>query len=111
MRREKEYREVNRMFSLKTYDTKKGKLVAACDHSILGKKFKEKGVILHLKESFYHEEKVEFERVKEEVEEAQIANLVGENLVEKFIEESIVSSEEVKEVEEVPHIQIFVLEK
>ena len=99
------------MFSLKTYSTEKGKLVAACDHSILGEKFKEGKSSLHLKESFYHEEKVEFERVKQELKGAKTANLVGKDLVQKLMEEEIIRSEEVKEVEDVPHVQIFVLEK
>lgn len=111
LRREKEHRKVNQMFSLKTYETEKGKLVAACDRSILGEKFEEEGTILNLKESFYHREKVNFKKIKEELREANTANLVGEELMEQLIEEGIVNSEEVKKVQGIPHVQIFVLEK
>lgn len=99
------------MFSFKSYDTEKGKLIAACDHSLLGKEFKENKARLKVKESFYHKEKVEFKRIENELKDAKIANLVGKKLIDKLIEEKIINPEEVKKVEGTPHVQIFVLEK
>jgi len=97
------------MFSLKTYQTGKGKLVAACDDNLLGEEFTEEDVTLSVEESFYFEDKVEFETILEELKEAKIANLIGDKLIEKLKQKDKIEESEIKRVSGVPHTQIFVI--
>lgn len=97
------------VFSCKTYSTKQGKMVAACDVELLGRSFKEGKKRLKINEEFYKGNEVTYGKVKEEVEAAQIANLVGNALISKLVEEGYLAESEVKRVNGVPHSQIFVI--
>lgn len=96
-------------FQLKSYSTKQGKMVAACDAHLMGKSFKEGNIHLKVNKEFYAGNKVGFDAVKQELEGAQIANLVGENLISQLLMVDYLSEAEIKEVDGVPHSQVFVI--
>jgi len=96
-------------FHFKTYATKQGKLVAACDADLVGRSFKEGKARLRVNKDFYSGDEGDFAAIKQELEAAQIANLVGERLISQLINEGYLTKDEIKTVEDVPHSQIFVI--
>jgi len=95
------------MFSCRTIQTGKGKIVAACDLDVLGDTYSEDGVRLEVKEDFYGGEEKELHEVVENLRDFFTANLVGNELVEALVDEDIVKRGEVREVDGVKHVQLF----
>ncbi|MDY6773965.1 MAG: DUF424 family protein [Candidatus Nanohaloarchaea archaeon] len=95
------------MYSCRTVETSKGKVVAACDLEILGDSYREDGVKLELDRDFYGGEEVELEGVLEALEGFFTANLAGNDLVEALIEEGVVEEDEVETVDGTKHVQLF----
>ena len=79
-------------------------VMTVCDSELFGKKLKEGSLSLEIKESFYGGEEMEVEECLETLKEATIANLVG-SIVDHAIEEGILDSENVLEIEGVKHAQ------
>ncbi len=81
-------------------------LLAACDENLLGKTFREGELKLEVKERFYKGELRDIEDLERLLEEATIANLVGEKCVSKAIELGYVSEDRVLYIQGVPHAQM-----
>ncbi len=88
-----------------TQGAKEEIVVAICDEELLGKKFGN----FKISEHFFKGELVEIETAIKSLENATIANLVGRDIVTKAIEEGIVKKEEIKEINGIPHAQIFTI--
>ena len=82
-----------------------GKILAACDESIVGKKFSENKLELHLKEDFYKGELIDEKKFTKLLEEAENINLVGENTIRIANKKSLIA--EVKKIKGVPYAIIF----
>lgn len=95
------------MFSIKVHDTRKGRVVAACDEEVLGELYEEGKVRLEVDEDFYGGRKAGLEEVLQELENYVTANLVGNRLVEALVEEEVVEEGEFEEVDAVKHAQLF----
>lgn len=95
------------MYSCRTVQTAKGKIVAACDLEILGDSYSEDGVKLDIKEDFYGGEEVDLEGVTDALERFFTANLAGNQLVEALVEAGVVQEEEIETVDGVKHVQLF----
>ncbi len=94
------------MISLKRHPSGPELLVAACDASLLGKRFMEGGLTLEVSESFFGGEMVSPELLVECLELATIANLVGEETVGAAIEAGLVDPDRVLVIDGVPHAQL-----
>ncbi|NJE84885.1 DUF424 domain-containing protein [Thermococcus sp. CX2] len=94
------------MIYIKVYRVQGEVLLAACDKELLGKTFREGELKLEVKERFYKGELVELDTLEELLEEATIANLVGERCVGKAIELGYVDENRVLRIEGVPHAQM-----
>jgi len=81
-------------------------LLAACDENLLGKTFREGELKLEVKERFYKGELRDIEDLERLLDEATIANLVGEKCVSKAIELGYVSEDRVLYIQGVPHAQM-----
>ena len=81
-------------------------LVSICDKEILGKKFKEGRLRIHVNEAFYKGDLVPVEEAIKKLEDATIANLVGENTISLAIKEGYVNKDSVIYIQGVPHVQI-----
>jgi hypothetical protein len=99
----------SKKFFLKTFFSEEGKVVAACDADILGKKFQENEKILHVKQDFYFDRRVGIDEVLEELKQFFTANFVGKMIIEELVSRGIISKDNVKFVNGVPHIQIFMI--
>lgn len=92
---------------LKIRRVQKDVVVAVCDENLLGKKFKEGKLRLHIKEDFYGGQLVSIKEGIDAIKEATIANIVGENIIRKLIEEGLIIEEAVIKIAGIPHVQII----
>jgi len=92
---------------LKVRRVQKEVVVAVCDENLLGKKFEEGKLRLHVKEDFYGGQLVSIKEGVDAIKEATIANIVGENIIRKLIEEGIIIEEAVIKIAGIPHVQII----
>jgi len=92
---------------LKIRRVQKDVVVAVCDENLLGKKFEEGKLRLHIKEDFYGGQLVSIKEGIDAIKEATIANIVGENIIRKLIEEGLIIEEAVIKIAGIPHVQII----
>ena len=81
-------------------------LVAACDENLLGKTLMEGKIRFEVKDSFYKGNKMHIDRAIELVEKSTMANLIGQEIVEKAIEAGFVHPQAILRISGVPHAQI-----
>ncbi|HIP74796.1 MAG TPA: DUF424 domain-containing protein [Thermococcus paralvinellae] len=91
---------------VKVYRVQGEILLAACDEELIGKTFREGELKLEVKERFYKGELRDVEELEKLLEEATIANLVGERCVGKAIELGYVDKNRVLHIQGVPHAQM-----
>jgi hypothetical protein len=84
-------------------------LLAICDCEILGKTLQEGKITFHVKEDFYKGAKVDIDEAIDMIENSNIVNMVGKNIVQKAIERGYVHPEAILNIEGVPHAQIIKL--
>jgi uncharacterized protein len=81
-------------------------LVAVCDENLLGKTLMEGKIRFEVKDSFYKGNKMNIDRALELVGKSTIANLIGQEIVEKAIEAGLVHPQAILKISGVPHAQI-----
>lgn len=79
--------------------------MAICDVELFGKEFREGELRLKVEENFYKGEEASVEECLEVLKDATIANLVG-SIVDSAIEAGYVDSDNVLEIEGIPHAQM-----
>ncbi|MEM3726668.1 MAG: DUF424 family protein [Candidatus Bathyarchaeia archaeon] len=84
-------------------------LLAICDCEILGKTLREGKITFHVKEEFYKGTKVNIDEAIDMIENSNIVNMIGKNVVHKAIERGYVHPEAVLNIEGIPHAQIIKL--
>jgi hypothetical protein len=94
------------MISIKIYKRGKDLLVGACDAKLLGKKFEEGKFQIEVKKEFYGGKKVTSEVLKTYLEDATIANLVGQETIKCAIEAGIIDPACVIKIKGIPHAQM-----
>ncbi len=93
------------MVYMRVIEVRGERIVAICDEDLLGKRFEENGVVLHVAESFYRGMLVPLSIAMKEAKTATILNLVGESTINAAIREGLVHPEAVIRVKGVPHAQ------
>lgn len=95
------------MICIKVYTQGRERLVAACDADIVGKTFREDGLVLQLSESFYHGDEVDEDALVNWLRLATVANLSGERTVAVAVENGFVDEGCVVRIGGVPHAQMM----
>jgi len=91
---------------LRVYKDPKHTLVAACDSNLLGETFREGKLKLEVKHDFYGGVRVAIVDALAAIDSADIANLVGESIVQAAVERRLVDPSAVLNIGGVPHVQI-----
>jgi len=91
---------------VKVYRVSGEVMVAMCDEEVLGVKVREGDIILDVNPSFYKGTLMDVEDAVKILDEATIANIVGENSVRLAVENGIVHKDSVIYVSGVPHVQL-----
>ena len=81
-------------------------LVGACDEKLLGKKFEDEKYQIEVKKDFYGGEKVTSEVLQKFLEDATIANLVGDETIKAAVDIGLVDPDTVIKIKGVPHAQM-----
>ena len=99
------------MLKRKVHEAKEGIILALCDEELLGKKYKEGEMVIDLDRygSFYDGDSVsEDHSLGELVKTVSSINAIGKSSIEKLGSLGF-DIENSKEIEEVPHLQVFVI--
>jgi hypothetical protein len=91
---------------LRLFKDAKYTLVAACDSELLGETFREGKLKLEVKVDFYKGSPANIHEALRVIDGADIANLVGEGIVEAAVQKGFVSPSAVVRIAGVPHVQI-----
>jgi len=94
------------MISIKIYKQGNDLLIGACDEKLIGKKFKQGKFQITVSKEFYDGKRIDKETLKKYLEEATIANLVGEITIKCAIEIGVVDPDCIIRVNGVPHAQM-----
>lgn len=94
------------MISIKIYKQGSDLLIGACDEDLIGKIFEEDKLQIDVSKDFYDGERVDPEVLKKYLEEATIANLVGELTIKVALDMGLIDEECVIKVKGVPHAQM-----
>ena len=94
------------MISVKVYLHGNDMLIGACDENLLGKKFVEGKLQLDVKRSFYDGHRITADTLRDYLENATIANLVGKETVECGIKMGLIDPDCVITIQGIPHAQM-----
>ena len=94
------------MISIKIYKQGNNILIGACDEKLIGKKFVDGKFQIDVTREFYEGERITAEVLKKYLENATIANLVGEKTVQCAIKLGLVDPDCVLRINGVPHAQM-----
>jgi len=94
------------MISIKLYRQGNDLLIGACDEHLIGKKFEEGKLQLDVTKEFYDGKRISKEILKKYLEDATIANLVGEKTVNCAIELGFVNPDCIIKIKGIPHAQM-----
>lgn len=94
---------------LKVFRQKQCVLVAACDHDLLGKTFRDGKLKLDVDKKFYGEDLSTIEEAMTAIEKADISNLVGTRVVAAAVKRGIVDRQAVVTIAGIPHVQVMKL--
>jgi hypothetical protein len=94
------------MISIKIYKTGEDLLIGACDEKLLGKKFEDGKFQIDVKKDFYDGKRITSKILKKYLEDATIANLVGEETVNSAIDIGLVDPECIIKIKGIPHVQM-----
>ncbi len=88
-------------------------IIAVCDAELLGKTIidKNKNIRFYVDPYFYKGELLSLEKALEELEKADIANLVGRRIVSSAIEKNLIHREAILEINGIPHAQFVVIRR
>ncbi len=91
---------------LRVFKDAKYTLVAACDSELLGKTFRDGKLKLEVKVEFYRGASANVSEALQAIDAADIANLVGEGIVEAAVQKGFVDPSAIIHIGGVPHVQI-----
>lgn len=92
----------------KVYEVEGEYIVAACEKSLIGKKFKDGKAVIEIKEDFYKGDEVDEDKLIELLNNATIANLVGKP-VDLAIKHGLIDKNCVIKISGVKYAQIFIM--
>ncbi len=94
------------MFRFRLYRFETDVLLAATDAELIGRSLSRGEVEIHITEQFYGTEEADQGELRELLGRCTVANLMGERCVTLASELGFVESENVVELEDVPHAQV-----
>ncbi|MGZ4913502.1 MAG: DUF424 domain-containing protein [Halobacteriota archaeon] len=94
---------------LKSYKVNRETIVAVCDSELLGRTFCDGELHLSVNEEFFKGLLASEHDVREALQSATIANLVGKRAVDCGIDSGIIDNDYIITIEGVPHAQMVML--
>lgn len=97
---------MNEVF-LRVFKDAKYTLVAACDSGLIGGTFRQGKLKLEVKTDFYRGVSASIPQAIQAIDSADIANLVGEEIVGAAVQKGLVDESAIVHIGGVPHVQII----
>ena len=97
--------EVSEVYCRVIGDSKR-RLVAVCDTELLGETLREGKLKLEVKPEFYKGSLSSIAEALREIDASDIANLVGESIVDAVVQGGLVDPSAIMRIAGVPHVQI-----
>ena len=94
------------MISIKVYEQGENLVIGACDEHLLGKKFVDGKFKIDVSKNFYEGERINKDTLAKYLNDATIANLVGEESVNCAIKLGLVNRECILKIKGIPHAQM-----
>ena len=94
------------MISVKVYQQGDDLVIGACDEHLLGKKFRKGKLQIDCAKHFYDGERIDKKTLRQFLQDATIANLVGKETVECAVDLGLVDPQCILKIKGVPHAQI-----
>ena len=91
---------------LKVFENSKYRLVAVSDADLVGETFREGKLKLEVKTDFYKGTITSVSQAIREIDSADIANLVGNRIVEAAVKRGLIDPCAIVRIAGVPHVQI-----
>lgn len=91
----------------KIHGSGQSSVLAVCDKEVLGKTFKQENIELFVSEFFFGGEQLTEEDFREKLREFGNINIVGNKAVRIALEEELVLEENIIEIQNIKHVQIF----
>lgn len=82
-------------------------MVDICDLDLIGTKLEQDGLIINLTREYYQQEIIEHSYVMELLEKCDIANLVGDEIVQKALEMKLAKEVSIRKISNVPFLMIY----
>ena len=98
------------MISIKTYQHGKDFLVAACDTDLLGHTFSQGTLCLAVTPEFYDDLRGDENILKQYLQRATIANLVGKKVITYTLKQGYITKENIVHIQGIPHAQFLIME-
>ena len=95
-----------KMISIKIYKQGNDLLIGACDEKLIGKKFVEGKFQIDVSKEFYDGKRIKAQILKKYLEDATIANLVGEETIKCAIDLGLVDPDCIIKIKGIPHAQM-----
>jgi hypothetical protein len=107
MRGEKEFHMMGgKKFACRIYNSGPERMLAVCDKFVLGKKFSEGEMSIHVSEEFYCGMECGEKEVVELAKSSTIINAVGKETINLMLANSLVREEYILWISGVPHAQV-----
>ena len=94
----------NKMY-VKVHKSEDKEIVAVCDEDLIGKKFKDKNLILDISKEFYKGEKRNENETLAIMERANILNIAGKKSINLALKNGIILKQNIIKVKGIPHAQ------
>ncbi|GKS66989.1 hypothetical protein YTPLAS73_05360 [Nitrosarchaeum sp.] len=94
-------------FSVKVTEYQKNLMLNICDIDLLGKHVSENELTMKISKSYYGNEIIEIEEAKKLLENSNIINMVGNDIISLSLELGIGSENGIKKISGVPFLIVF----
>ena len=82
-------------------------VVAACDYTLIGKRFEDEDIVLDVCESFFGREHASVDEVCESISNAESCVLIGDDIISELIRRGILHKLQARDVCGIKHVQFF----
>lgn len=82
-------------------------MVDICDLDLIGTKLEQDGLVINLTKEYFQQEVIEQSRAQELLRKCEIANLVGNKIVQQAIDMKLAKEVSIRMISGVPFLMIF----
>jgi hypothetical protein len=82
-------------------------MIDICDLDLIGTKLEQDGLVVNLTREYYQQEVIKLSHAKELLQKCDIANLVGDGIVQQAIDMKLAKEVSIRRISGVPFLMIY----